>query len=438
MYSVTPVGRCFPDPGSLPLRLIDSEAMARCQPGRPSLLIRGSLFCAVLLAAANVGDALETDAGAVGGERRAGSVDGDGEYDLGALTDLLVRTAPKLGPSPSILGSGSGTGAARAADELSAGVAAPDGGEHRLRRVAAELQQLAFKVISGAVTLSKSQRAVLESIREEMKQIVESAPISHAEDQHEVDRARDQVAECSINSTRINSAANAATSSASIHAACREEEQQHHITKINKCDLYNSVASTLPSPECIAKGQQQDGLEGWVEWAMEQNSTLLLKQAACEDAEEYHAEHGKKCSQLQSDYEMAFCTYRDILTASCSSYTTCRSDALTVQKETHAAVRVTEAARKAEYTAATQINCYIGVFEVSAEEQPVILQECDVLIIATSDFDIMFHEHPPALDCDTTPVEVYPCSDQWLNDHYKSKTWYPEAPTAVCSACVDV
>merc|ERR1712190_242188 len=95
-----------------------------------------------------------------------------------------------------------------------------------------------------------------------------------------------------------------------------------------------------------------------------------------------------------------------------------------------------ESARKAMFSAAKNVICYLGVFEAAAKDQPATLKACkDHGAYDSAHLSINYPSLPAALACDKSPVSTYPCEPEWTAANYDSKPWFSKAPTVACTQC---
>merc|ERR1712190_192127 len=95
-----------------------------------------------------------------------------------------------------------------------------------------------------------------------------------------------------------------------------------------------------------------------------------------------------------------------------------------------------ESARKAMFSAAKNVICYLGVFEAAAKDQPATLKACkDHAAYDSSHLNIKYEALPAALPCDKSPVSTFPCEKAWTDANYNTQSWFGKAPTEACTAC---
>jgi len=351
---------------------------------------------------------------------------------------LLTQLSPAAASSLAVTSAGLERLAALA-------VAAPSGDGNRLTGMATELQQLAAKIINGKEHMTELHKEVFDRMREDMKTVNTTIASDHREDQAEVDRALQAILDCAPNQTKFDSAAKYASEAESAHEECRLQELKFASLVKGACggtDMFEEM-----DPPCI-KGPPADAwpeeLRGYLDALREQiqkarkwNATISLQNAECENAEQQYFEKIAECNVSQAHFEMGSCAYRQTVADGCAAFEACRAKHIAEQSEIQEAVGVSEAGRKAGYKAVRQIICLVEVFEVSPEEQPARYDACTHLSLDTSHLDINYHKAPPG-DCDTTPVDQYPCLGDWIGAHYKSKDWYERSQIADCVPCAIV
>merc|ERR1719210_1709351 len=176
--------------------------------------------------------------------------------------------------------------------------------------------------------------------------------------------------------------------------------------------------------------------ETYQSWATEYNASLEVAKEECDESTRNHTAHRSTCNRFQAVFEIQFCDYHSASTALCASYETCRGKAVTAQSEVHEAVAKVEVARKAEFIAAKNVQCYLRVLNAEVSEQVDEFKMCEEAAVGTAHLNIKYHPAPNPLECDTSAgVGQPPCHEEFLSLHYTSKGWYDEAPTETCSSC---
>lgn len=180
------------------------------------------------------------------------------------------------------------------------------------------------------------------------------------------------------------------------------------------------------------------------------------KFAACQAARQAYTKQDAHCDEEQSQYEAAFCAYRQGLHSTCSTYQGCHIMEEKAYKDLIADVLYKADSRKIDWKAIHKIACYIKVLisEGTNDERTNALESCesgDLNTLATIltgfnetnylsvivpeisqnvscwDMEVM-----PLIDlkqCDMSSVANYPCSEKWT-DRYLGL----ESPRE-CTAC---
>lgn len=99
-------------------------------------------------------------------------------------------------------------------------------------------------------------------------------------------------------------------------------------------------------------------------------------------------------------------------------------------------VRADEAARKAQYTSAKHIQCFVQVLNASSDDQGALLQKCTQnLEVDTSMLDIYYPSTPAEEQCESAPVAEPPCTGGFVSSHYTTKSWHASASANSCNEC---
>jgi len=283
----------------------------------------------------------------------------------------------------------------------------------------------------------------LSSIGEEMQQIRNTTAVTHAEDQDEVDRARDAVTKCDEwahikNASRV-------TTREEAHATCRSLEADLQQTKATACSKYLDAMQGLDEPDCAASlpadpqpaelPSMLSCVQETADWWEDFNASVTVLAVSCDEASAAHEDKKSSCDSAQTTYEATFCSYRTQLTGACSAYDKCRASAVAEQQDVQAKVQVAEASRKAQYVAAAHIECYLEVLMASPEQQRGLLEKCSSLTVLTTQLNMNYHEVPVGAGCDVSPVATHPCQEPWLQERYEGEKWYSNAPTVACTPC---
>jgi len=243
--------------------------------------------------------------------------------------------------------------------------------------------------------------------------------------------------------------ANRSDAASKSHETCRENQAKLLVEKSTTCEDYVQASSHQPEPpQCMCKDScynhmpEPDDFDTGLEclkqigiWQADLYKTLSEKKQACESATQDHALAVQQCTANQTHFETEFCSYRGTLIGSCSGYAECRTAEEKKYAEGENSTRTRLNGRKAELKSVEHIRCLLTVFEVSPAKQPEKLEECRGVEVSddlVASMSITYPEVPDEDPCDVSPVETYPCMDEWIDDHYKSRAWYENASTAAC------
>merc|ERR1711972_14757 len=270
--------------------------------------------------------------------------------------------------------------------------------------------------------------------------------LSFGEDQKEVNRSHDAIKECdqSIVEDTVPELTNRTTTREQSHQQCRVAEKEMKGSRDRLCRELQSISSQANPPAFPNRPSTWtsdevkkffDAIRAIQSWATEYSATFEPAKQKCDNSTLDHEAHRSSCNKLQTAFETGFCDDNSASTNRCTAYETCRGKALEAQSVVHEAVARVEAARKAEFTSARHVQCYLRVLNAEVSEQVDQFNICKNAAISTDHLDITYSSAPDAIECDDAGVGQAPCDEEFLSAHYTSKEWYDEAPTETCSSC---
>jgi hypothetical protein len=299
---------------------------------------------------------------------------------------------------------------------------------------------MAQAVIGHTEVLSDTELDFLDSIRQWVNEMVNTTKLEHDENQKMVNKARDDFTDCHNDTPALREALNKTDVGEECHDDCRGLQKKQNETKKDKCKKYSEavIGQTAP-PGCMEQyNASAENIEAThaclvhiVEWALPVNETLRAFSTDCSTASSHLILADKLCDGHQLEFEKYACTYRFDKLSVCATYDGCRKDKIKHRNETHADARVLEAGRKAAFTAARNILCYLDIFSDDRAD-PQNLNHCKNATYNTSSLDIFYPDTPPERDCEDVD---FPCMNGWLADHYVTKPWHAMAPPNQCSPC---
>jgi len=325
------------------------------------------------------------------------------------------------------------------------------GGSLRAQSLLGHVKAMAEADARGDLDATPIMQQVLKSIVQQMEQnVINVTHVNHGEDQKEVNRSYQEIVDCTTTmqgdfteaKTGINAWKSKMERNNDTHFKCRGEQASLNGTKVTKCTAFESFAHALKPSKCLCPslpGGPSATLLACVQqaksWALSNNATYVDKRDQCDTASGNLNSAKETCDTDQTVFEVSFCSYGLKLTTSCSTYSTCRSTSIGTFNTVISDVKVTEAARKAEFKAAKKVICFMGVFSAAAANKPSVYAACNSATYSTTPLDILYPTAPPAATCDVTPVDEKPCDSGFLSTYYIGKSWSTQAPADACSAC---
>jgi len=222
------------------------------------------------------------------------------------------------------------------------------------------------------------------------------------------------------------------TSSRGEHKDCRGLEVAALAEKTIAHDVLQSFIETIPTLD------QKPALDSPIEKFREY--TNKIKKLACttrqEDVFNDHdtvntnktAEHDAvqiRCNKLQRAFESSFCAWRIELVDACSTLTTCYNTGVSSYMTRSHSLRALVGQWKTEFTGLQKILCYVGVWMSDSNATTVDqnkVGECDSLQVDASSMELHFPEPEAKGVCDTAPVTIYPCENDWQTVEYSNIT----------------
>jgi len=307
-----------------------------------------------------------------------------------------------------------------------------------LLQTLAAVQTLTNHVLDGTKQVDESTMAVLEDIRHEMEQVLNSTLMDHRQSQDLVDRTYYNISSCDEHVAFVVDAA----AKGKLHDSCRSSEAQLKRRRSEACEHHAEVLFNPKVPECVSKLQQVGGgdyhttrlcFESISAWIGPSNASLTTSKVDCDAASVAHDDQVGHCNMKQAAFETNFCDRYEGVADSCSQYRKCRVARLAEQERVHAEVNVTEHGRKATAVAATKSQCYLTALGAEHEQRRALLGNCSSVQPSISHLDIVYHLAPEGKTCNESAA--IPCDRDWLVEHYERKPWYADAPVASCTPC---
>jgi len=305
------------------------------------------------------------------------------------------------------------------------------------------VEGLAGKVAGHNYTLTSTEQQALNAIKSFIEKMQSSFDKQHNEDQREVNRVKELIEACANQTkTSLETVKNlniSAKNKCAAHDNCRTDEGAKNTSQTVACndyDTYRKTNSQAQAPDCLKTINQDIGtsdetarqnMESCLEAAKTWLDPLYEKYKNCKRKKAEHQNNTDQCNKGQDSFEKIFCSYKSKLEETCDLQVSCRNEKIEIQAETHADVKISEAARKADYISGQIIACFFKVFEAGNEEKTNILTDCQNKTIDASHYNIIYPNIPAAADCKKDSRQ--PC------DEYVTKRWTKFASAAYCEQC---
>jgi hypothetical protein len=316
----------------------------------------------------------------------------------------------------------------------------------RAGRFLEKVQHMADRIVSGEEKITDATRQALDTIDQEMDDIIAHASQNQQDFQAEVDRAKQSIETCGTDTTTahtkaggINDMADAVNTARNNHNTCRSDEATLKQDATTKCDDFSSYKGNLQAPACSCPGTaiSEQCILNSKDWFTTAASSWSNKEGLCDDATGIHSGEREVCNSEQGGLESDFCSYATALKLTCSTQETCRSEQIGLRDQAHADVAVSESAFKAEHESAKHVKCILKVLNATDDAKQNMLSACKSATIDSSHLSITYPPIPSAATCDLTPVAEQPGDDAWRTAEYGGKTWNAvgKAPVLATVSC---
>lgn len=259
----------------------------------------------------------------------------------------------------------------------------------------------------------------------------------HTFGQQQINASKNAIDQCITDAeahmTNAYTYGNASETYENNHTVCRGEEKEDNDEMTLDCNDLNTFvtgAEFPPIPGTPDIVTLRPILKKYKNLAI----VFETKDAACNSSTTVHRDKVEYCDEAQSQFETAFCEYRQALLFADSEYTTCNNDKNSSHSTLVAVLEGKVIGWKAEYKAIKKILCYLDVWLHDGDENTVntaLATSCEDDSIDTSPMDISYPTVPSAKVINVAPVQEYPGSTNWQQDRYSALTTYNDDST-VC------
>lgn len=296
--------------------------------------------------------------------------------------------------------------------------------------------------------MSTTEKTALGIIDTMVDKLLNDTHIQHAEDQAEVTRMRGLISACisdaSKSLVKVATYKKDVQSKREAHVTCRKLEGTVNDSMSLACSTYDAYRMTTNTPSCVLTKldsgyvktedtAKKVEMEACLTAANEWLTPLYEKYADCKQKRDSHSNKTQECNSKQSDVEQSYCTYSVKLEDACDTQITCRSRTTETFNDTCRGVKATEAARKADFVAASRIKCLFDVLKTSNDHKETTLLKCQNMTMNVSKFDITYHGIPEAQNC--IKEQALPGQKDWAAAEYTSQTWYSKAKPGSIKSC---
>jgi hypothetical protein len=291
----------------------------------------------------------------------------------------------------------------------------------------------AQNILAQVEELAQSRAAVdkpkIETIQELAKELEDALEETRKSAQQEVDRNLDAIVKCNTDQAASITKIAASTKvqvgkERQAHADCREKEMKTHAEMVKKCTALKDFLKGLDGPIPTDSGDDEmvDYVVKMDEYWCPKGPIAKEKETACKQADKKHKAEKEKCDELQSQFELGFCTWRVQMMDACYAQTECHDKAVHKynkdKKETSQLVKKW----KTECVALKKISCYVKVWLKDGDVSTVDadqLEECKNLNPpCASSCHIDFKKPEKLAVCPLEEVQQYPGTEEFKTTEY--------------------
>merc|ERR1719440_1482479 len=299
-------------------------------------------------------------------------------------------------------------------------------------------QSILAHVEELAESHSKVGRPEIRTIEKLAKELEDALAETRKSAQKDVNRHLAAVEKCNTDQAKAINQITATTKvevgkERDAHVACRQEEMKTHADMITKCTALKDFLKGLEGP--AVAGSEDDEMVDYVvkmdEYWCPKGPIAKGKQTKCNKAVETHRADKAKCDELQSQFELGFCTWRVQLMDACYAQHLCYDKAIYDYGRHMSNTKKLVNKWKTECVALKKISCYVkvwlsdnggaygdantGRYTVDADQ----LEECKTLNPDCHSFTHVDFKNPAdRAVCSVADVEKYPGTEEFKTTEY--------------------
>jgi len=282
--------------------------------------------------------------------------------------------------------------------------------------------------------LSAEVRAALTVIQQQITMIKADVVKQHEAAQRDLDDAFDLIGGCVAEvegSLGVDALRMKADKARENHTACRSMQASARSAQVTDCGEFESKAR---APRSCSLAETAEGFDDCLEDHRTWTTEIASSFKDCRDASSAHTRLRSECDDQQTVFESNFCQYAARSADSCS----CHGRMVEHYLRQSANAKTLEVDRKADFEAASRIDCLLDVINFTDRNSSVtksgLLETCQNATFDASSLTIVYGSVPAqAVSCNAT--EVRPCSSEWLATEYEDKAWSVAAPAKTCTPC---
>jgi len=174
-----------------------------------------------------------------------------------------------------------------------------------------------------------------------------------------------------------------------------------------------------PCDVAFSPSSMNSCLQSAGDWFNLYKTDLGNKIAAYNSSVTKASEKAKTCDADQGAFEMAFCEYEVLLSATCSTQSACITLQTSNRGTAKTNMQAKVASEKLMSKSCKKVRCYLDMLNATKVSQSGF-DTCKSLVTDTSSLDITYPDAPAAVACDVSPVATKPGNDAWKVTEYDS------------------
>lgn len=227
------------------------------------------------------------------------------------------------------------------------------------------------------------------------------------------------------------------------HKECRAREEYWYNEMTKICSEFSTfrvslhLPADLPGPQSTDR-QVLDYLKTMGEYFGPLSEIYEAKYATCQAYTTNYTSVQTECTESQSDYEESLCTLRTRLTETCSMHNTCWSSAVTRYNVRRQTVESMLQQKRTEFEAAAKMECLLGSWNWTLNPcivNDTLVESCNSMAPNVTNITVTWPDVPTPVECSTDSVSVYPCTDAFVDEEYRTLGLRETVLTSIVDSC---